>query len=262
MTPSHSSSSLVSRSMGTGPDLVFLHGWGMNSGAFSSFTPLLDHAYRITLIDLPGFGNNAAHVPSPYTLASLTDSVSALIPQGSVVAGWSLGGMVAQELVKTRQDIRALVTIASSPRFVAGQCWPGISPDLLAQFEDQLEHDYKKTIERFLAIQAMGSATARHDIKAIRTAIEGFPSPSPQALQAGLRILGQADQRDWVGRLSVPTLRIFGRLDSLVPTSAIDRMCELHPQADTVVLPHASHAPFISHPEQTASILDKFIAAL
>ena len=33
-------------------------------------------------------------------------------------------------------------------------------------------------------------------------------------------------------------------------------------RADTVVMPHAAHAPFISHPQQTADILLNFISNL
>ena len=113
-----------------------------------------------------------------------------------------------------------------------------------------------------MAIQAMGSETAKQDIKAIREQVTQFPDPAEEALKKGLRILSTEDMRQDVGRITTPTLRLYGRLDSLVPTSGIDRICELHPQADTVVLPHASHAPFISHPQQTADILFRFAAGV
>ena len=255
----HTNTPLVTRTHGTGKDLVFIHGWGMNSGAFTSFIPYLSADFRITTIDLPGFGENAAHVPTPYTVASLSEMIAPLLPSQSIVVGWSLGGLVAQKLAAQRPNLLAgLVTIASTPRFVAGPCWPGIAADLLNMFKQQLEKNFSKTLERFLAIQAMGSDTAKQDIKAIREQITEFPSPSEEALKEGLHILSCEDLRSELKRIIVPTLRLYGRLDSLVPTSGIDRICELHPQADTVVLPHASHAPFISHPQQTADILYSF----
>ena len=129
-------------------------------------------------------------------------------------------------------------------------------------FETQLEKNFQKTLERFLAIQAMGSETAKQDIKTIRQQVMQFPAPAEEALKKGLTILSSEDMRQDIGRISVPTLRLYGRLDSLVPTSGIDRICELHPQSDSVVLPHASHAPFISHPQQTADILLNFATRL
>ncbi len=258
------SENLVSRTRGAGKDLVFLHGWGMNSGVFEHFIPLLEEEFRITTIDLPGFSENNGVVPSEtYTVASVADMLLPYLPDNSIVAGWSLGGMVAQKLALDNPDkISGLITIASTPRFVSGPCWPGIDADLLAQFESQLAKDYQKTLERFLAIQAMGSDTARKDMKAIRESITTYPSPDLEALKASLGLLSSEDLRDQIGRIRQPTLRIYGRLDSLVPTSGIDRICELHPQSDTVVMPHASHAPFISHPQQSADIIRQFAAAV
>ena len=262
MRESQSSQSLVSRTVGTGNDLVLLHGWGMNSGAFSSFIPFLSDHFRVTTIDLPGFGENAHAVPETYTLSSLTDMIMPYLPAQSIVAGWSLGGMVAQSLALNQPDLRGVITLASSPRFVAGPGWPGIDPTLLSDFKTQLGQDYRKTVDRFLAIQAMGSNSARQDIKRIRQQIMDYPAPSSAALHGGLGILGEEDIRDRIGRIQTPSLRIYGRCDTLVPSSGIDRICELHPQADTVVLPHASHAPFISHPQQTANIMLSFAASL
>ncbi|MDO6566850.1 pimeloyl-ACP methyl ester esterase BioH [Alteromonas sp. 1_MG-2023] len=264
----HTNTQLVTRTQGTGNDLVFLHGWGMNSGAFTSFIPYLTTSFRVTTIDLPGFGENAQHMPSLYNAESLAQMIAPYIPPESIVVGWSLGGLVAQRLALLGGadfkglDLKGLVTIASTPRFIAGPCWPGIAGDLLAMFESQLESNYNRTLERFLAIQAMGSDTARQDIKAIRGHISEYPEPDQNALKQGLRILSTEDLRQDIGRITVPTLRLYGRLDSLVPTSGIDRICELHPQSDTVVLPHAAHAPFISHPQQSADILLSFASSV
>ncbi|WP_083595341.1 pimeloyl-ACP methyl ester esterase BioH [Alteromonas sp. RW2A1] len=247
----------------TGIDIVLLHGWGMNSGAFSSFIPYLQDSFRVTTIDLPGFGENVAALPSPYTVDALAKLCAAQLPKDCVLIGWSLGGLVAQKIaINAPEKLSGLITIASTPRFSAGHCWPGIAEDLLNMFEAQLEKDYKKTLERFLAIQAMGSATAKNDIKTIRQQITDYPDPAEEALKRGLSILANEDLRAQIGRIMTPTLRLYGRLDSLVPTAGIDRVCELHPQADTVVMPHASHAPFISHPQQTADIIYRFSTSL
>lgn len=259
----HTNGTLVTRTQGAGFEVVFLHGWGMNSGAFTSFIPHISDNFRVTTIDLPGFGENAGNVPSTYNVDSLAEAILPYLPKKCMVVGWSLGGLVAQKLALMAPEIlTGLITIASTPRFIAGPGWPGIAADLLGLFEAQLEKDFQKTLERFLAIQAMGSDTAKHDIKVIRQQITQYPSPAEEALKKGLRILSSADLRQDIARIVVPTLRLYGRLDSLIPTSGIDRICELHPQSDAVVLPHASHAPFISHPQQTADILLNFAAGV
>lgn len=254
---------LITQSFGTGKDLVLLHGWGMNSGAFHEFLPYLTANFNVTTIDLPGFGDNNQFVPEPYSLEALSGAVEPLIPDGAVLAGWSMGGLIAQHIaIYQPEKLSGLITIASTPKFVAGKGWPGIEPDILGMFESQLEQDYRKTLDRFLMIQAMGSETARKDIKTIRNRIVTFPDPSALALRDGLGLLSSVDLRREIGRIQIPTLRLYGRLDSLVPTCGIDGIHELQPNADTVVLPHASHAPFISHPQQTADILHHFAFSL
>ena len=48
----------------------------------------------------------------------------------------------------------------------------------------------------------------------------------------------------------MPYLRMYGKLDGLVPRKAIEPINVLSPDSDVVILEKASHAPFISHPEE------------
>jgi len=256
----NTNTALKNLSQGSGRTLVLLHGWGMNSAVFSEFLPFLTADLEVIRICLPGFGQNSDKLPEDYSLDNISALVNESIPEGAVVAGWSLGGLVAQQLALSYPDkIAGLITLASSPCFVSNGCWKGIEPEVLSGFQRQLARDYERTLDRFLAIQAMGSASARQDVKTIRQQLGALPSPAEVALAAGLSLLETVDLRGMIGRINQPTLRLYGRLDSLVPTSSIDRIHELHPGADTVVMPHAAHAPFISHPQQTADILLNFI---
>ena len=260
MADNNTDAVLKSLSQGSGKALVLLHGWGMNSAVFSEFLPYLADELHITRICLPGFGQNASVLPDDYSLHTLAALVSEQVPDNAIVAGWSLGGLVAQQLALSYPDkVAGLITLASSPCFVSGSNWKGIAPDVLKGFQRQLARDYEKTLDRFLAIQAMGSATAKQDVKTLRAQLRELPTPAELALAGGLALLETVDLRAEIGRINQPTLRIYGRLDSLVPTCSIDRVHELHPAADTVVMPHAAHAPFISHPRQTADIMLNFI---
>nr|WP_232362636.1 pimeloyl-ACP methyl ester esterase BioH [Salinimonas chungwhensis] len=251
---------LITRTQGTGKDLVLLHGWGMNSGVFKEFSPLLSDEYSVTVIDLPGFGENHSVAPTDYTIAGLAEILAPVLPANCILAGWSMGGLVAQQLALSMPEkVMGLVTIASSPRFASQQGWPGIEPALLQQFQYELGENFAKTLDRFLAIQTMGCETARKDVKTIKHSVKEYPQPSVETLKASLELLSNEDLRRHVGQIKQPTLRIYGRLDSLVPKTAIDSICQLHPQSDAVVLSGASHAPFISHPKQTADIIKRFV---
>ncbi|WP_242698633.1 pimeloyl-ACP methyl ester esterase BioH [Alteromonas sp. 5E99-2] len=248
---------------GSGSDLVLLHGWGMNSGAFEQWIELLTPNYKVTLVDLPGFGINHEVLPETYTLQSVCDLVEPAIPSNAVLLGWSLGGLVAQQLaIQLGAAIKGLVTIGSSPCFVQNENWTGIKKDVLSMFVKQLDISYEKTLERFLAIQAMGSDNARVEARLLKKAITQFPSPASKALHGGLDILAKSDLRCELGRIITPTLRLYGKLDSIVPIAAADAIQQLQLQSQSIVIPSAAHGPFISHPEETAHFVHQFVGGL
>lgn len=248
--------SLFTESRGQGPNLVLLHGWGLNSGAWESVSHQLEDYFRLTFIDLPGYGRNASIMPQNYNLTTITSMVAACLPSKYSLLGWSMGGLVAQQLACEKgDDIDKLILLATSPKFTQDSLWPGIKPSVLSTFETQLEHDYTKTLDRFMAIQALGSASAKQDIKQIKDSIQHYPMPDEEALRAGLGILADTDLRDQVTKISCETHRWYGRLDSLVPAKAIPLIDKLHPSSHTQIFAHASHAPFISHPDEFVSQL-------
>ncbi|WP_429136246.1 pimeloyl-ACP methyl ester esterase BioH [Aeromonas hydrophila] len=245
---------------GQGPDLVLLHGWGMNGAVWHGIAQQLAAHYRLHLVDLPGFGNSPLAGEVEYSLPWLAEQVAAILPEQCHLLGWSLGGLVASQLALSHPErLHSLITVASSPCFMARDDWPGIAPKVLTGFNQMLAGDFKQTIERFLAIQAMGSEHARDDIRQLRHWLAERPAPQLAALEAGLGLLAEVDLRDELTSLSLPWLRVYGRLDSLVPKASIPLLDERYPSSRSVVLEKASHAPFISHPQQFIEIIEYFV---
>jgi pimeloyl-[acyl-carrier protein] methyl ester esterase len=238
-------------SQGSGIPLVLIHGWGLNSAVWQPSVELLKDKFEVITVDLPGFGSNVEHSLSPYTLAKVAAVVQQAVAKPAIYIGWSLGGLVAGEIaLKFPDDVKALVTVASSPCFVEQENWLGIKPDVLALFYRQLTEDTAKTINNFLKIQAMGSPHLRHDIKLLRELVMQFPIPIKNTLEESLQLLETVDHRENLVEISMPFLRMYGKLDGLVPRKAIEPINVLSPESDVVVLEKASHAPFISHPEE------------
>ncbi|GHF99650.1 pimeloyl-ACP methyl ester esterase BioH [Thalassotalea marina] len=236
---------------GQGIPLVLIHGWGLNAGVWQPLAKKLASDFEVITIDLPGYGLNIDNVPTSYELVSITEQIKLAVGKPAVYLGWSLGGLVATELAKQyKNDVMALVTVASSPYFVAGEDWPGIEPNVLAMFHRQLESDTKKTIENFLKIQAMGSPHIRDDIRTIRDLIMQFDMPTKRTLEESLLLLETVDHRASLSDISCPFLRIYGRLDGLVPKAVLNKIDDLAPTSDSIVLDKASHAPFISHVDE------------
>lgn len=242
------------------PELVLLHGWGVNSGVFSGLVELLVPQHRLRLVDLPGFGMNNHLDVQHLSFIEYCQLVQAVIPSGATVAGWSLGGLVAQHIaLQENTPIARQILICSSPCFLEGSDWPGIKQNVLQNFQQQLQQDYLKTLERFLAIQAMGSATAKADLRTIKEQVKAGGVANPGALERGLWFLQTVDLREQLATHTLPTLRIFGGKDSLVPANSRRVVELLQPDANYYTFEKASHAPFISHTDQFVAIFNDYL---
>jgi pimeloyl-[acyl-carrier protein] methyl ester esterase len=227
---------------------VLLHGWGLNAQVWDCITAELSSHFTLHLVDLPGYGRSRGF--GAQTLAQMAQCVLAQAPEKAIWLGWSLGGLVASQVaLQAPERVSALVTVASSPCFSARDAWPGIKPEVLAGFQHQLSEDFQRTVERFLALQTMGSDTARQDARLLKSAVLSLDMPSTEVLNGGLEILKTVDLREELQNLSLPFLRLYGHLDGLVPRKIVPLLDEMWPASESIIFPKAAHAPFVSHPQ-------------
>jgi carboxylesterase BioH (pimeloyl-CoA synthesis) len=229
--------------------LVLLHGWGLNAEVWDCITLELSSQFTLHLVDLPGFGRSQGF--GALTLEEMTSLVLAKAPEKAIWLGWSLGGLVASLAALTAPErVQALITVASSPCFAAQESWPGIKPEVLSGFQQQLSEDFQRTVERFLALQTLGTESARQDARKLKSAVLALPMPTSEVLNGGLEILKTVDLREALTRLEIPFLRLYGNLDGLVPRKVVPQLDSLWPNSRSYVFPKAAHAPFVSHPAE------------
>ncbi len=251
---------LHTETIGSGTDLVLLHGWGMNGAVWEALAEELSSRYRITTIELPGHG----HSPYSESLHSLQDWANACLtvaPKQAAWIGWSLGGLIAtQAALNAPHRIAKLVLVASTPRFIQSDDWPhAVVRGSLSSFADTLCSDPQKTLERFLALQVRGSAEAKSTLRRLRQDLSHRPLPHPDALDRGLHLLRESDLRQQLSQLQCPTLWLLGERDTLTPASVAEDIRQLLPSAEIRRLPGSGHAPFLSHPAESTSALKKFL---
>lgn len=240
--------------------LVLLHGWGLNAGVWCYTAERLAPHFCLHLIDLPGYGRSEGF--GALTLEEMADLVLSAMPQKASLVGWSLGGLVASQIaLSAPQRVEKLITVASSPCFTANDNWPGIRPDVLQGFQHQLSEDFQRTVERFLALQTLGSNSARQDARLLKSIVLNLPMPPAEVLNGGLEILRTADLRQSMTTLTLPVLRIYGALDGLVPRKIVPLLDALLPDSHSEIIEKAAHAPFISHPDAFCEIVERFLIA-
>ena len=245
--------------IGGGPDLVLLHGWAMHGGIFAPLVDALRVQWTVHAVDLPGHGHSRDST-IPFELDALTAALAAELPT-AVWVGWSLGSLVAQRMAATRpKRVRALVSIAGSPRFIAGEDWPhAVAPEVFRQFGADLVGDWRGTIDRFLALEVVGSVHARDELRDLRAQAFERGEPSSNALADGLALLGSVDLRADVSQLAAPGLWIAGRRDRLVPPAGLKAAAALMPRGRFLEIAGAGHAPFLHHAAAIAQAVAELI---
>ncbi|MBK4775763.1 pimeloyl-[acyl-carrier protein] methyl ester esterase [Candidatus Pantoea edessiphila] len=228
-------------------NLVFLHGWAINSKIWNTIIPLFEKEFLLHLIDLPGYGCNPTF--NFLTLNDLAKQLIPFLPDQSVVIGWSLGGLIAMQLALIKpKKLRGIITVSSSPKFISTKSWPGIKPKILDNFKYHVQNNLKQAIERFLILQTLGLKNSHINILNLKRMIFSQPIPSIEVLSNGLKILYDTDLRKELALVKIPFLRIYGSLDSLVPRNIVPILDDIIPKSSSIILEKAAHAPFISHP--------------
>jgi pimeloyl-[acyl-carrier protein] methyl ester esterase len=241
-------------------ELVLIHGWGMNSRVWQPVLPALESAYTVHNLDLPGHGTNAGLAAGMH-LDEWAAAMAAAAPAAAVWLGWSLGGMLAMAAAaRFPQQVRALVLVAATPKFVAAADWPAaVQPSLLQDMATELRADYHRVLEHFLVLQAMGAPHMRDDVRHLQRWLKEGGEPQPAALALGLEFLLTADLRTKLQYLQCPCLLVLGGRDRLVPPGVVDIMRRDYPRIDVVMIEGAGHAPFLSHPQEFTTIVTDWI---
>lgn len=240
---------LYCQSWGSGPDLVLLHGWGMHGGVWDDTVEAFIDDWRVTVIDLPGHGRSGGR---PGTLAGLAAAVAAVAPARAAWLGWSMGGLVAQRIaLDAPARVSRLLLTGSNACFVQRPDWPcAMTTAALAKFASGLADDPKATLERFIALETLNLPNARAHLRVLREIVFRHGLPATVALEDGLSILEAADLRAEWSRLDCPVRLLLGQRDALVPVAAGEALAVLAADVRVQVFRHATHAPFLSHPDE------------
>lgn len=255
--------------IGTGPNLVLIHGWGMSGAVWHPLVKNLSKLFTLHIVDLPGMG--LSRPIEPFHLHAFAEKVAEVLPAHADIVGWSLGAQVAMRIALDYPDlVRRLVLVGATPCFVNKafdventeykSTWDiGIEPAVFGSFADNVNEDYHKTMGQFLTLQCMGASDARSTVKLLRNKFALRPTPSSQALYKALNILLETDLRADIEHLRKPTLLVHGDRDTLAPVQAAHWMMTNLPMGFLRVMSGASHAPFLSHQAQFIEALVQFL---
>lgn len=247
---------------GHGPvPLVLLHGWAMHGGVMAPLVEALADRCTLYVVDLPGHGYSRASTV-PLAPSACAQAIAEATPP-AIWLGWSLGGLIAlTAALEQPQQVRGLGMLCATPRFTRTVDWTcGSDAALVNQLALDLETDYHATIERFLALEAMGSTDPRAELRHLRQLAFARGEPDLRVLQEGIRILDSSDLRAQLPALQQPSAWIAGRRDRLVPPQAMAWSNEAA-RGHYTQIEHAGHAPFFTHASDVVAALEPLLETL
>jgi pimeloyl-ACP methyl ester carboxylesterase len=235
------------RRAGAGPPLVLVHGSGEDGRIWQPQLEALADELTVVAWDEPGAGRSS-DPPAGFTLAGYGRCLAALIVELGLaqahVAGLSWGGTVVLELVRQRPDLVATLIFVGS---YAG--WKGSLPE-------------EEVRARVAGVREMLAASP----EAFDPTLPGLFAHGPpaefalllEALAAGVRpasfeaqllTMAEADLRDVLPRIAVPTLLVWGQLDVRSPLRVARQFQESIPHTTLVVIPDCGHVCNLERPE-------------
>jgi pimeloyl-ACP methyl ester carboxylesterase len=270
--------------IGTGPTVVFSHGFSLNSTIWHHQIKDLSSEIRMVMYDQRGHGYSALPPSDDWSLDALAKDLEAVIRDASnrepvIVVGHSMGGMTALKYCELFPEaigsrVRGLVLADTTSADLMGGLLPNAARRLQAAVEG-LEG---------IALRALQGRTENVDtfrkrannLVYLGTRLMGFGrDPSPTQVAFVEKLLSEVPSSVWlklipamlgvdVSRaleaINVPTLVIVGEKDKLTPLAAAERIADSVPQAELVVLKDTGHVPMLERPDEFNALLRRFVA--
>lgn len=263
--------SVAYRRVGSGPDVLFVHGWPVSGATFRTLLPYLADHLTCHVIDLPGAGSSRFGPSTTLSLDQHIHTVRRVVDlldlDAVAVVGHDSGGLVARHALAGDGRLRALGLInTEQPQglslrfrsFIAMRHLPGLGAGL-----GWVAGQRRLRRNPFV----LGGAFAD------RSLLDGefdefFLRPLheiPERRRAAVEVLRSFDVRhvhdlaDLHRRLDVPVRLVWGDRDPFFPLAWAKEMVSTFPAADLTVVEGAG---LFSHEERPADVAHALLPTL
>jgi pimeloyl-ACP methyl ester carboxylesterase len=244
---------------GEGPPLLFVHGAVADGRMWQPQLAALGNEFTVVAWDEPGAGRSS-DVPAHFTLQDYAECLAALVDSLELgpahIVGLSWGGTVVLEFYHQHPELALTLILADT---YAG--WKG----------SLLEEDVRARVE---GVQQMLAAPA-DEFKPTTPGLFASGPPTeflpllgqmdadvrPESIRTMLPLMADADQRDLLQRIAVPTLLIWGELDTRSPITVAHQFEQAIPDTRLVVIPGAGHMSNLEQPERFNDVVREFCRA-
>ena len=251
---------------GSGPVLLFVHGFPLDHTMWCWQIDEFSQRYRVLAPDLRGFGQSTLG-DGPVTMRRYADDLAAMLDRLSVknkivFCGLSMGGYIAWQFwQKYAERLAALIlcdtrAVADTPQAKTGRA------ELAARV---------KAAGPQAAADAMLPKLFGPEGRAVRAVLQTEPVAetraaivrnSPTGIAAALAGMAERpDSSDMLAGINVPTLVIVGEHDTLSPPAEMRGIADRIPGAQFALIPAAGHMSPLENPPAFNAALEHFLRA-
>lgn len=232
---------------GEGPPLVLLHGWPLNSREWRRQIEDLSDEFTVVAWDTPGCGRSS-DPPGTFRLGDYADRLAAFIDALGLgrphVAGLSFGGGLALELYRRHPTVPRTLVLASA---YAG--WAGSLPaEVVEQRLQSSVSEAELSPDEFARHWIPGLLTESASAAMVAEVASILSEFHPAGYRVWGRAFAEADLRDVLPRIDVPTLLLYGDKDVRAPLSVAQDLHSNIPGSKLVVIPGVGHMVDIETP--------------
>ncbi|OBY27950.1 alpha/beta fold hydrolase [Leisingera sp. JC1] len=178
------------------------------------------------------------------------------LPPRFALAGFSMGGILAMELVRRAPErISRLCIIGASPLAETPDQAASREPQIVAARAGRLEDVLRET----MPTEALAPGPLRLEVHKLFCRMGMELGPEMYVAQARA-LQRRPDQQAAMRRVHVPTLVLGGEHDTLVPPAKLDLLAQLIPEARLEILPDAGHFPVLEQPDAVNRALLHWLA--
>jgi pimeloyl-ACP methyl ester carboxylesterase len=247
---------------GSGPPVLLVHGYvGDGPGTWRRQIEALSDEFTIVAWDGPGSGRSS-DPPESWTLADFADCLAGFIDALALdrphVVGLSFGGGLALELYRRHRALPRSLVLAGA---YAG--WSGsLPPDVVEHRLGQVMKLADLPPKRFAGevVPTMLSDTAPADV-AERFAAD-VAEFHPSGLKTMARAFAEANLRDVLPSIEVPTLLVYGDRDVRAPLEVARDLHASIPRSKLVVLDGVGHVSSVEAPERFNAEVRAFLESV
>lgn len=249
---------------GEGPPVVLLHGGIEDSRAWRLQVDALANEFTVLAWDAPGCGRSS-DVPESWRMPDYADALASWLQgigiQRPHVLGLSWGSSLALELYRRHPHIPASLILASAYAGWAGSLSAG---ETAARLQGILAMADVPIDELLQAWPGMFASRASPELRTELTAVwaDNSGRRKPGGYRAMAHSMAEADLRDVLPRIQVPTLLLYGELDERSPPTVAHDLHARIPSSRLVVIEGAGHLANVEAPAEFNRHVRQFLHSI